>query len=166
MTDGFRIDQKTEGDNLILSFTGDINENADFNEIEFSGIKKMTLDFSGVRFVNSIGLRGWIQWIKKVSGVTIYFTKCPRYVVDQMNILDGFLPLNAIVESFYVPYYCEACDHTETILATRGKDFKEGTADTKEGLLLQDEIACPKCGGSAELDVLKERYFNFLKYRK
>ncbi|MBK9040445.1 MAG: hypothetical protein IPL83_15000 [Bdellovibrionales bacterium] len=166
MKNEFKTDKKWQGDRLILSFQGDIDENAEFSKIDLTGVKKATFDFSGIRFVNSIGLRGWLLWIRKASGMELQFVKCPRNVVDQMNILEGFLPSNALVESFYIPYYCSGCDHTEMHLVHRGKDYKEGTADAKEGILVQDGFACPKCGAVAELDVLKERYFNFLKYRK
>lgn len=166
MSQEFKVSKKLQDDKIILSFSGDINEYADFTKVDLGGAKEAIFDFSEVRFVNSIGLRGWIIWIKKAAGMSIQFIKCPRYVVDQMNILEGFLPPNARVESFYIPYYCESCDHTEMFLAERGRDFKEGTADVKEGILVKDELPCPKCGNPAEMDVLKERYFNFLKYRK
>ncbi len=166
MLNNFTVNTEKKGSVLRLNFVGDINEYSDFNQIDLSDSEEVIFDFSGVRFVNSIGLRGWILWVKKIKDKRVTFEGCPRYVVDQMNILDGFLPPQALVGSFFVPYYCDACDHTELYLAHRGVDFQEGTADQIEKINMADKRKCPQCGAPAELDVLGERYFNFLKYRK
>lgn len=167
MSESLVINQEDEGDRLKLTFVGDINENADFSTVNLGAAKELVLDMGGIRMLNSVGLRSWLLWIKSfANNCSLVFTNCPRHVVDQMNILDGFLPLSARVETFFVPYYCENCDKTENILAHRGKDFMEATVDTKEGVSVPDEAPCPVCNQAMEIDILKDRYFSFLKYRK
>ncbi|MCB0365164.1 MAG: hypothetical protein H6624_18880 [Bdellovibrionaceae bacterium] len=167
MEDGLQIDQSKSGDQLLLTFRGDINENADFSGVELSGAKEIVLDMAQIRLLNSVGLRSWLLWIKTFAGDrSLVFINCPRHVVDQMNILDGFLPLSARVESFFVPYFCEHCEKTDSVLAVRGKDYMEATANAKEGVTLPDEKTCPHCNQQMEMDVLKDRYFSFLKHKK
>ena len=167
MDESLKIEQSKNGDQLHLVFRGDINENADFSDVSLVGAKEIVLDMAQIRLLNSVGLRSWLLWIKSFAGdSSLVFINCPRHVVDQMNILDGFLPLTARVESFLVPYYCEHCEKTDSVLAVRGKDYMEATADAKEGVTLPDEKPCPHCNQQMEMDVLKDRYFSFLKYRK
>jgi anti-anti-sigma regulatory factor len=150
-----------------IQMEGFINENTDFEEIRLADAKIVILDLELVRSLNSMGLRNWVSWVKTFRAkAQIFFRKCPRPVVDQMNILQGFLPMGAIVESFFVPYCCKSCDHEENFLATRGKDFMEGTIDAKEGMFVPATRPCPVCGAQMEWDVIPVKYFSFLKYRK
>ena len=162
----FKITSNKTGSELYLKFSGDINENSEFNNINLEEIQVVHMDFKEVGFVNSVGLRSWIIWVKNFSNLKINFYNCPRQVVDQLNILEGFMPPNATVQSFFVPFYCDECDHTDMVLASRGKDYIEASADKKEGVSLADELPCSQCGQNAEMDVLKERYFNFLKLKQ
>lgn len=167
MDDRIAISQTRNGDQMTLALTGNLNENAEFPQLDVNGVREVVLDLSGIKMLNSVGLRSWLLWIKTFAQKTgLVFVNCPRHVVDQMNILDGFLPTHARVDSFFVPYFCESCDATESILARRGQDFMEGTADTREGVTLPDERPCPHCQKPMEMDVLRDRYFSFLKYRK
>lgn len=150
-----------------VQMAGSINESTDFSEIDLADAKIVILDLEDVKNLNSMGLRNWVSWVKTFRAkVQIYFRKCSRPVVDQMNILQGFLPMNAVVESFFVPYCCKACDHEENYLATRGKDFMEGTVDAREGMVMPESKPCPVCGGQMEWDLVPAKYFGFLKYRK
>ncbi len=146
---------------------GPINENTIFSQIDLQGAKILILDLEHVRSLNSMGLRNWMLWIRSLkSRSQTFFRNCPRVVVDQMNILQGFLPMGAVVESFFVPYWCSSCEHEENHLATRGRDFMEGTVDTPEGLTLTETRPCPVCSGQMEWDIIPLKYFAFLKYRK
>jgi len=161
------IDKVKEGDTTRLIFKGDLDENADFSSVNLGVVKNLVFDMGALRILNSIGIRSWLLWIKKfINGCNLVFVNCPHHVICQMNILHGFLPFSARVESFYIPYYCKSCDKRENILATRGKDFMEATADTKEGISISDEMLCPVCQQTMEIDVSKDNHFNFLKYRK
>ncbi len=150
-----------------IHIEGAINENTDFFQVELGGVKIVILDLEHVHSLNSMGLRNWVLWIRSLkSRAQTYFRNCPRPVVDQMNILQGFLPMGAVVESFFVPYTCPSCQHEENYRATRGKDFMEGTVDAREGLILSENRPCPVCSGQMEWDIIPAKYFAFLKYRK
>lgn len=162
----FRVDRTLDG-NCVIYMSGTINENSEFNKIDLSNAKLIYLDLRDVRNLNSMGLRNWVQWVKGLKAKhQMVFRNCPRSVVDQMNILQGFLPMGAIVESFFVPYVCDHCGHDESFLATRGQDYMEGSIDTKEGASMASSRPCPSCGKNMEMDVVPSKYFNFLKYRR
>lgn len=150
-----------------LSIRGVINENTDFSQIDLKSAKLVYLDLKEVKTLNSMGLRNWVLWVKQIKDSTQMIVRhCPRTVVDQMNILHGFLPMGAVVESFFIPYTCSSCQHEENYLAIRGRDYKEGTVDSKEGASILNTRPCVKCKETMEMDVVPARYFNFLKYRR
>lgn len=150
-----------------IHFSGAINENSDFSGMDLGAAKVLILDLHGVTSLNSMGLRNWVNWVKGVKNkMQLHFRQCPRVVVDQMNVLQGFLPMGAVVESFFVPYHCDACQHEENYLATRGKDYMEGTVDTRDGIVMPETRPCPVCAAQMDWDIVPLKYFSFLKYRK
>ncbi len=152
-------------DLLTVSFEGEIGEEARFKPVE--GIKTILLDLDKVTFLNSCGLRSWILWIKEVPrDILKIFKKCPPMVVEQMSVLDGFVPQNSIIESFYIPYYCEDCDVDAKYLALRGEDFVGASVDSESEVALRDNMICPDCNKEMDLDILPQKYFKFLRYRK
>jgi anti-anti-sigma regulatory factor len=164
-----RAEFKTYAGNgeCTVHVSGVINESTDFGEIDIAGAKAVILDLGGVIFLNSMGLRNWVIWTKGLLGkAQFFFRNCPRPVVEQMSILQGFLPMGAIVESFFIPYHCKSCNHEEEYLATRGKDFMPATVDAKGGLNVPEKRPCPVCNAEMEWDVVADKYFSFLKYRK
>lgn len=149
-----------------ISIQGSIDENMDFSSLKIGEAKNLILDLREVRSLNSMGLRNWVHWVKSFRGrKQLFLRHCPRVVVDQMNILQGFLPIGAVVESIFVPYYCESCDKEENVLAQRGRDYMEGSVDAREGQNLSPTKICPHCGKTSEMDVIPAKYFGFLKYR-
>ena len=150
------IDQDT-----VIYFSGKVNEDSDFSELPKSSEGKLIFDLEEVTLLNSAGLRLWILWMRSLdASIKIVFQRCPRIVVDQMNILNGFVPPNSEVISFYVPYYCEECDNEDENLIENGKDFQQGEEINKnsEGLIRK----CAKCNEEMDMDVIPEKYFRFL----
>lgn len=155
------------GRECLIFVSGAVNEETHFPVIEVGDCRVFLIDMEKVTTLNSMGLRNWIVWMKSLKGrIQINFRNCPRVVVDQMNILQGFLPEGAIIESFYVPYHCESCGHDELYLATRGRDYMEATVDAREGVVLKDQHPCIVCGEIAKWDVIPAKYFAFLKLRR
>lgn len=164
---GTEITVEQQPEVCVVKIAGEINENTSFPVITTNPDQELVLDLKGVVSLNSMGLRNWLAWVKQFKTQTrLRFRFCTRCVVDQMNILQGFIPIGALVESFYVPYHCESCSHSEDVLAMRGKDFTEATADARESILLPDERECLKCKDQMVIDTIPYKYFNFLKYRK
>lgn len=165
-TDQIKVDVSKEGPDITISLKGTINEDAKFVPLEGEDSKRLIFDLEQIALINSCGLRNWVQWMAKESPHSqVVYKKCPKQLVDQINILEGFMPRGAIMESFYVPYYCESCGFEENFLAKRGTDYKEGSADSPEELTIPLVKTCPKCEARLEADIVPDKYFKFLKYR-
>lgn len=162
-----QVSVKSVGQESDVSIAGVVDESIEFPTLEKlpHGILRIHLD--QVTRLNSMGLRSWILWMKTIpKQMLIEFHGCARGVVDQMSILDGFLPLSARVQSFQLPYRCSQCEHEELVLAVRERDFMEATSDFKEKVLLPETRSCPQCKGTMEWDIIPERYFSFLRRRR
>lgn len=153
----FSIDKKTEGSNLVLEVKGNVDEDANFTPQDLGAAASVILDLDGVTAINSVGIREWIKWVKTMpSSVKLSVRRCPKIVVDQINMVAGFLPAGTVVESFYVPYYSDSSGSEKMVLFNNGTEFKGGEvfppADVKDD-----------SGEAMEMDVIEAKYFKFLK---
>ena len=140
--------------------TGPIDENANFPEVKADG-SPLNLDFSGVKHINSIGIKMWIQWVTPVAqGRQVTFVNCPKSIILQINMVKSFLPEGASVESFKLPLYCEACDSESNIMLQTKSDVQVDGENVKVTSSLPK---CSNCGSDdVEIDVIEKKYFRFL----
>jgi anti-anti-sigma regulatory factor len=161
----FNIALESGPQNEVIFISGSIDENSNFEGVKPKSLLPLHIDLRGVKHINSLGLRNWVQWMKTLlqhkSG--IFLRNCPAICVNQINILEGFLPMNAIVESIEVPFICETCGSQSTYNAARGKDFIEYTQERPERVMMQMVLPCTKCNAPSEADIIPSRYFKFLK---
>ncbi len=153
----FGFDKKAEGPAAVIALRGNIDEDANFSTISLEGAKEVVLDLEQVSAINSCGIREWIKWIKTAPSSKFIYRKCPKVIVDQINMVSGFLPENGMVESFFVPYYSDASDTEKMVLFTSGKEFKGSE------IFPPDEVKDDKNGDVMEMDVIEAKYFKFLK---
>ena len=152
-----KLGHSVEGDMLKIEVGGQIDEDANFSSVELNS-EKIHLDLAGIEAINSCGIREWIKWIKTASeSAEIVYSNCPKVIVDQINMVAGFLPSNAHVESFYVPYYCDESGSEKMILFKRNKDFNASGVNPPE------DVKCDESGEEMEMDVIEAKYFKFLK---
>ena len=152
------VKKETRGSNLCYDFVGQIDEDASFAALDPAGNKSIVFNLEGVASVNSCGIREWIKWLKTFpSDAKITYSRCPKLIVDQMNMVAGFFPKGATVESFFVPYYCEECGTENLNSFNNGKEFSGKQVSAPES------IKCTKCGAAAEIDVIESKYFKFLE---
>ncbi len=158
-----RLDSQAVDQTLYLS--GDVDEHADFNQIKIVSTAPLTIDLAQVHHVNSMGVRLWVNWVKTLPKVAsaIRFRNCPRVVVQQLNVLKGFLPGNSLIDSLMVPFYCQNCEQESEYLAKRGEDYLEKNADQDAHVKMQLDRPCPTCGEIESADIIPENYFKFLK---
>ncbi|MCC7403189.1 MAG: anti-sigma factor antagonist [Bdellovibrionales bacterium] len=155
----FNVGRKQENGALVMTISGQIDEDANFSGIDFSGANKIVLDLNKIASINSCGIREWIKWIRTApSGSNIAFRNCPKVIVDQINMVAGFLPPNGIVESFYVPYYCEGSGSEKMVLFRKGVEYKEGGE-----VMPPSNVKCDESGDEMEMDVIEAKYFKFLQ---
>ncbi len=154
----FNVEKVLNDDILTLSFSGSVDEDASFSGVEFGAHSQVVLDLENISAINSCGIREWIKWLQTApEGTKLVYRNCPKVIVDQINMVSGFLPPHAEVESFYVPYYSEASGAEKMILFKKGVDFNGGEIEAPE--TIQD----PESGEEMEMDVIEAKYFKFLK---
>lgn len=145
-----------EGAKLNLNIAGTIDEDADFSQIPIAGNSEIELNLQNLKSINSCGIREWIQWMGTAGSAKITFSLCPKVIVDQINMVDGFLPANGKVASFYVPYYNDDSGSEKNVLFTYGTEFSESSVNPPKDI--KDEE-----GNPMEMDVIEAKYFKFLK---
>lgn len=152
----FSINKKPEGSNLVLEIKGNVDEDSNFTPPDLGSSTSVVLDLEGVTAINSVGIREWIKWTKSFpASIQIAVRKCPKIIVDQINMVAGFLPTGTVVQSFYVPYYADASGNEKMVLFENGKEFKNGE-------LFPPAEVKDDSGEVMEMDVIEAKYFKFL----
>ncbi len=151
---GFQVSTVIQEKCLKMALKGAINEDADLNQIPQTGFLEYYFDFNDVTLINSCGIRDWIGFLDKLGPkVKIVYARCPQIIIEQINMVQGFLRPNATIESFYAPYYCEHHDEEKKILL-KVNEVKGRKAPKKN---------CPESGEEMEFDAIEEQYFYFIK---
>ncbi len=160
----FKFQEKTDGEALLLIFEGVIDEESKFPAVDTIKNKRVMIDLKGIRSINSVGIREWLNWVRPVSeNAQLVFLKTPKALVFQMNMVEGFLPKNGTVKSFYVPFYCEACDKEENVLFTVGQEVQVSGGEYKITFDVKKANLCGKPNCDMEMDASEAKYFQFLK---
>jgi len=147
----------TDSKPLTLEIKGAIGEEYVFEKVDPKNSEIM-IDLGHVTSISSTGIKNWLSWVNsELSGKTINLTRCPLVVVDQLNMIEGFLPKNATVDSFFVPYFCEESGAEKRVLFRQGVEF-DGVK-----IFPPDNVKCDETGEIMEMDVIEEKYFLFLK---
>jgi hypothetical protein len=154
----FQISIEKKNDRALVALSGSIDEDSIFTHKNILDAKEMEVDFKNVDSINSCGVREWFKWLDKIPlEMPIKYFNCPKFIVDQVNMVAGLLRKGITVHSFYVPYYCEKCNQETSILFTSGKEFVGTKVNAPE------DVKCSKCQGPTELDVMEASYFKFLQ---
>jgi hypothetical protein len=134
-----------------------VDEDANFAAPDVGNFTIVVLDLAGVTAINSVGIREWIKWIKAFpEAVKLKVRHVPKIIVDQINMVAGFLPPGTVIESFYVPYYSDNSGSEKMVLFQNGKEFDAG------GVRPPEEVK-DDSGEVMEMDVIEAKYFKFLK---
>jgi hypothetical protein len=144
--------------NLKISIIGFIDESINLADYPLKGAKQVDFYLGKMKGINSCGIREWVKWMDSLGTAAVNFYECPKAVVDQINMVRGFLPKTGNVKSFYVPYYSDEAGTEKDILLTVGVEVHG--AEVK----LPKEVKDPD-GNLMELDVVKDNYFKFLTRR-
>lgn len=141
---------------LTVQMAGTIDEDVDFSQFSLAGNPVIEVELGGLKSINSCGIREWIKWIATAGGAQISFSNCPKVIVDQINMVDGFLPATAKVSSFYVPYYNDDSGSEKNVLFRYGTEFSEAGLNPPASVKDED-------GNEMEMDVIESKYFKFIK---
>lgn len=155
MSDKFKVNISLEGDQAIVGLEGIMDEDMSLEKLESIKEGALIFDFSQIKSINSCGIRDWIAFIsEKANGAKVVYRNCPKVIIEQMNMVKGFLPENCVIESFYAPFFCESCDHEENVLLVPAQ---------VKGRKAPENIKCSQCGEEGmDFDALPQQYFHFL----
>jgi hypothetical protein len=158
----FKSTSNENGSNVTLAFQGTIDEDVEFPSVATGKYSTITLDLKGVKAINSVGIREWLNWIRPLAESSKFVLEnCPKAMVFQFNMVEGFLPPKSQVSSFFVPFYSESADQEENVLFHVGKEV----TSTGGNIAINYDPKAAKLGGvdDMEMDVTEGKYFQFLK---
>lgn len=156
MSDKLEISMSIVDGDAKIEFSGKIDEDVDFSKIIGLDQKNYVFDFEKVEMINSCGIREWITYIEKLpKDAKLDYLNCPQIIIEQINLVHGFVREGAKINSFFAPYYCENCDEEEKLLLESSK-----VNNTKA-----PEMQCSKCNKVMEFDAIEKQYFNFLNQK-
>lgn len=149
----WEIVHDTERTRIVIK--GDITEASRFDELLPALVGRIDFDLSQVRYMNSLGVREWVEFLRRAPVQGYEFHACSVAFVLQASLVEGVTG-RGTVSSFFAPYACDRCEHqderllqTAAVLATEGHQ--------------PPEFGCPRCSGRLLLDDIPERYLAFLQ---
>lgn len=139
-------------DTLQIWFDGEIHENFKSHLIALPEAKSYIINLSGLRSINSLGLREWAQFILMLTQKSqVSLEECSVVFIDQANIVPQIIA-NSRVTSFFAPYYCPRCNielNCNLSIANHRKKLSERRAPQ----------IIHSCGEELQFDALEESYF-------
>lgn len=156
MSQKLSINFRITGDEVHVDLTGVIDEDALFEKIQKLKMSKYVFDFNNVSMINSCGIREWIKYLLELEGAEIKYINCPQIIIEQVNMVHGFIRKGIVVESFFAPYFCANCD-TEKKILLKNAEVISFKAPVKQ---------CNTCKSDLEFDAIEKQYFSFLSQGK
>jgi CheY-like chemotaxis protein len=149
------------GGTLQVGLRGDITERTDFTSLrqQLGGGRDITFDMSGVRYMNSTGIRKWVEFLESVETATTYnFVRCSTGFILQLALVDRARGRGKVL-SFMAPYRCDVCDkETEHLIKTGDLTIPVG-----KNIPEPPRFDCSQCGEQLALDEMPERFFAFMQ---
>ncbi|MDD4976011.1 MAG: hypothetical protein PHY93_16775 [Bacteriovorax sp.] len=156
MSQKLSINSRITGDEVHTELIGVIDEDSIFDKIQNLKMNKYVFDFNKVSMINSCGIREWIKYLQGLDGAEIKYINCPQIIVEQVNMVHGFIRKGIVVESFFAPYFCSNCD-TEKKILLKNVEVANSKTPVKQ---------CNTCKSDLEFDAIEKQYFSFLSQGK
>ncbi len=149
----WEIVHDTERTRIVIK--GDITEATRFDDLLPALVGRVDFDLSQVRYMNSLGVREWVEFLRRAPIQGYELHACSVAFILQASLVEGVTG-RGTVSSFFAPYACVRCDHqderllqTAAILATDNRQ--------------PPQFGCPSCGDRLVLDDIPDRYLAFLQ---
>ncbi len=150
----YKIENK--GEVCELKLVGVIDDSFPTANIQLPADKPIEINLNEIKMINSLGIREWIKFVNSVQSKNVSIVCCPKIFIDQVNMVQGFIPVEFKIKSFYVPYFNEDDDLEKSILYISGKDYGDGFLNVKSTINHES-------GAVLDIDVMEQKYFKFLK---
>ena len=152
----YELKHSSEATMVILK--GAINEGSSdiFNTLSLENTAKpWIIHLGGIDSINSLGIRIWTNFIRKIQTTRIIaFSHCSPIFVQQMNTITSLLGAGK-VESFYGAFFCAQCNFEDSHLFEASKPVTD---------LLEEahQHKCAQCGELMTAEEDDELFFAFL----
>ena len=142
-----------------ITLRGEINEKCELAFLAERVQERVTVDLGEVVFINSLGIRVWIQLLQALNkrGVAVTIRRCPELMILHMNVIVE-AQSGAHVESFFAPYECLSCCHDADVCI----NVSEHISDLQQNR--PPMVACPECGAPMDFCELPDRYLQFITH--
>lgn len=142
-----------------IHLKGSLNEySSSLDGVDVNPRFDLDIDLRELTALNSLGIRNFQKWIFNVRCERLRLFYCPRLFVNQINLIEGFLPKKTEVESFFVPYFSEKTGEDAAVLFTKYLEYKK----VEGKIVLSYPEVLDSQGEAMELDVTSDQYFRFL----
>ena len=109
-TTGYQIEQSDDS-TINLKLNEIIDETTTFPmTFDFSIIQNLHIDCDHLQLLNSEGIKNWIvfsDYLSFFKNLSVFYHRCNRLVIDQVNKTQNFIPNNGKVVSLKFPIFCE-----------------------------------------------------------
>ncbi|MCM2278628.1 MAG: hypothetical protein NDJ89_11195 [Oligoflexia bacterium] len=149
---------------LRLRFSGSLDENADLRKVQSycegqkESVKALRVDLGEIRYLNSPGVRAWIQFLGRVQSFFhgCFFERLSENFLHSASSYSEMLGFSFnLLGLCEIPFYCAGC-------AERTTEWVEAAElGTLEELRLPAR-ACGKCQAPLRLDDFERQFFRFL----
>jgi DNA-binding response OmpR family regulator len=110
-----------------ISLRGTLVEHAELPTLPLNlGSITLFVDCDHLIGINSIGIRSWILWFKQLEsqGVQHFeFDNLRPPILQQTSFVQGFIPKNSVVNSFFLYYWCETLQEEKEFKIVYGKNY-------------------------------------------
>ena len=119
----------------------------------------VAIDTSAVTFINSVGMREWIRFVRALrdrGGVIL--ERAADVLMTQMNLIPESC-VGVTIRSFHAQYVCGACGAESAPVVdavAHGARLRQMSAPP---------LPCPECGAAMELADFPERYLTLFRDR-
>lgn len=154
MSEKIKFDVQNNGNVSTVLIQGAIDEDFTTSFLQDVTGESIVFDFQNLTLINSCGIREWIRLIENLNGKQITYSKCPKILIDQVNMVEGFFPDYCKIDTFYAPYYSEDKDEEVDVLLNVSEVGDDLKAPSRKDESSQEEL---------EFDDIEAQYFAFIK---
>ena len=156
MTRNSRLDLRVDGARVTLA--GRIDDGTSFEglaaKLPAGGV---TIDTSGITFVNSVGMREWIRLVRALREKgPVTLERVADVLMTQMNLIRE-LAGSVQITSFHAQYVCPSCGHESAPVVDA-----VAHADVLR-TMKAPKLPCPECGAAMDLGDFPERYLSIFR---
>lgn len=152
----FQITYKTTDLSCEIKLSGSIDNKFQFQDID-PKIKTILIHLDDVQYINSFGIKLWVQWLQKVRKevVLILYGVRPA-LISSINSISGFVLPTTIVQSLYAPFISKNGEESIDVLL----EFEKNYFSHKD--LILPEVK-DSHGENMTPDFIQKSFFKFLK---